>query len=120
MKKNKWRLVFKSYDSKLLDHTVKKVTSAAKSALLEASVVALPTRTSLFNVLKSPFIYKKSRDQFIIKKMRRIIDFSFKPGQSTEIFREILVPSSIEVFIVNRKKSQVEKSIDNQTDEKNH
>jgi ribosomal protein S10 len=60
-----------SNKSSLLDTFIKKLHDAIGFGYID--VVNLPTKKRLFTVLKSPFVNKKSRDQFGISTHRRLV-----------------------------------------------
>lgn len=86
-------------DSKFLDLVVKKIASVAQSNLIKFSVIALPSKKQLFTVLKSPFIYKTSRDQFFFCQHKRVILLELIHGQSIELFSDISIPSGVEIQV---------------------
>jgi small subunit ribosomal protein S10 len=88
-----------SMDSRLLDSVVKKIIDVAKTNLITAKAFALPTKKTLFNILKSPFIYKTTRDQFHLVRMKRVIYLYLKSNQSIDIFKNVMIPAGVDLVI---------------------
>lgn len=63
---------FKSFHPKLLKKSLDKITKKAKLMNINIrGLVFLPLKTKRFTVLRSPHVYKKSREQFEIKTHHR-------------------------------------------------
>ena len=59
------RIKLKAYDHHLIDKSADKIITTAKTTgALISGPIPLPTRRSLFTVLRSPHVDKKSREQF--------------------------------------------------------
>ena len=68
------RIRLKAYDYRLLDRSALEIVSAAKKTGVEVvGPIPLPTKTSYYTVLRSPFIDKKSREQFVVKIHKRVV-----------------------------------------------
>ncbi|SRR5690606_26277412 len=77
------RIKLKAYDHKLLDaSTAEIVETARRTGAQVAGPIPLPTRVNRWTVLRSPFIDKKSREQFEMRTHKRILDI-LKPTQET-------------------------------------
>jgi small subunit ribosomal protein S10 len=86
-------------DSRLLDNVVKKIVSVAQTNLVKFSLIALPSKNKLFTVLRSPFIYKTTRDQYFLCEKKRAIYLYLKTGQSIDLFRDISVPAGVQLEV---------------------
>ncbi len=83
MANEKIRIKLKAYDHKLLDaSTADIVETARRTGAQVAGPIPLPTRINRWTVLRSPFIDKKSREQFEMRTHKRILDI-LKPTQDT-------------------------------------
>lgn len=94
------RVRLKAYDHKVLDLTVAKIIEAVKKT--GASVVGpipLPTERSLYTILRSPFIYKDSREQFEILTHKRLIEIVRPTSQTIETLSTLELPAGVEVDI---------------------
>ena len=94
-----WKVSLHSMDNRLLDMVVKRVVGVAQTNLVKFSVIALPSKSKLFTVLRSPFIYKTTRDQYFLCHKKRAIYLHIKPGQSVDVFRDISIPSGVEIEV---------------------
>ena len=85
MKKQRIRLLLKSYDHQLLDKAVKQIVFTVKrtgSQLM--GPVPLPNKRRVFTVLRSPHIDKESREQFELTTHRRILDIDMPSEQTMD------------------------------------
>lgn len=105
-----WRIRFFSNDHRILDSLVKSIVDAAKkSTVVDISVVMIPTTRKLFTVLRSPTIYKESRDQYKVETKKRLVILTPKVGGSAaDILREVVVPAGVEMTfeVINKKESE--------------
>ncbi len=77
------RIRLKGYDHKLLDTAVTEIVSTVRrTGGRVAGPVPLPTRLVRFTVNRSPFVDKKSREQFEIRTHKRLLDI-LEPTQQT-------------------------------------
>jgi len=83
MSANKIRIRLKAYDCKLLDQSAEEIAGAARRTGAKlAGPIPLPTKVTKYTVLKSPFIDKKSREQFEVRTHKRLLDI-LEPTQET-------------------------------------
>ncbi|MBA2662476.1 MAG: 30S ribosomal protein S10 [Bradymonadaceae bacterium] len=83
MANEKIRIKLKAYDHKLLDASAADIVETAKRTGAQvAGPIPLPTKINRWTVLRSPFIDKKSREQFEMRTHKRILDI-LKPTQDT-------------------------------------
>ena len=69
------RIKLKSYDYRLIDKSADKIVRAVKqTGAVVSGPIPLPTKRSVFTVLRSPHVDKKSREQFEIRTHKRLID----------------------------------------------
>jgi small subunit ribosomal protein S10 len=79
----KIRIRLKAYDHKLLDQSVGEIIETVqRTGAKVAGPIPLPTRLSKYTVLRSPFVNKKSREQFEIRTHKRLLDI-LEPTQAT-------------------------------------
>lgn len=77
------RVRLKGYDHKLLDTAVTEIVQIVRrTGGRVAGPIPLPTRIERFTVNRSPFVDKKSREQFEIRTHKRLIDI-LEPTQQT-------------------------------------
>lgn len=100
MKKQKIRLTLKSYDHQLLDKAVKQIVLTAKRTGSQImGPVPLPNTVRGFTVLRSPHVDKKSREQFVLKIHRRIVDIVSPSDQTMTALMNLNISSGVDVEI---------------------
>jgi len=67
------RLYLVSNKSNLLDIFVNKLLDAVQLNCKNIKVIRLPVKRRFFTVLKSPFVNKKSREQFSLEMHKRLV-----------------------------------------------
>jgi small subunit ribosomal protein S10 len=79
----KIRIRLKAFDHKLLDQSVGEIIdTVVRTGAKVAGPIPLPTRINKYTVLRSPFVNKKSREQFEIRTHKRLLDI-LEPTQHT-------------------------------------
>ncbi len=100
MKKSKIRLALKSYDHQLLDKAVKQIVlTARRTGAQIVGPVPMPNKKRCFTVLRSPHVYKKSRDQFDLTTHRRILDIVSPSEQTMDALGKLNISSGVNVEI---------------------
>lgn len=100
MKKQKIRLVLKSYDHQLLDSAVKQIVLEVKRTGSQVlGPVPLPNKTKIFTVLRSPHIDKKSREQFELTTHKRIVDIISPAEQTKDALMKLNISAGVDVEI---------------------
>ena len=94
------RIRLRAYDSKLLDTSTTDIINTAKRTGAKVKgPIPLPTRMEKFTVNKSPFIDKKSRDQFEIRTHNRLLDIVDPTPQTVEALMKLDLSAGVEVDI---------------------
>lgn len=94
------RLRFRSYDHQLLDKSLKQIIDLIQKEGFELrGPIPLPTEIKKYTVNRSPFIYKKSMEQFEIRIHKRILDVINPSSKILEIFNSLDLPAGVEVEI---------------------
>jgi small subunit ribosomal protein S10 len=84
------RLRFRSYDHNLLDKSLRQIVDLLQKEGIEVrGPIPLPTEIRRYTVHRSPFIYKKSMEQFEMRIHKRILD----------ILNPLDLPAGVEVEI---------------------
>jgi small subunit ribosomal protein S10 len=100
MKKQKIRLTLKSYDHQLLDRAVKQIVLTVKRTGSQiVGPVPLPNKRSIFTVLRSPHVDKKSRDQFELVTHKRIVDIVSPAEQTMDALMKLSISAGVDVEI---------------------
>ena len=96
----KIRISIKSFDHKLLDDAVKKIVMLAKdSGVNVVWPVPLPTKIQKITVNRSTFVNKNAREQFEVRRHRRIIEILEPNAQTLEFLQNVNIPSGVWVEI---------------------
>ena len=98
MVQQKIRISFKAFDHRLLDRSVNDIVETARRTGAKiAGPVPLPTRISKYTVLRSPHVDKKSREQFEMRRHKRLVDI-LNPSQKTlDALTELDLPAGVHV-----------------------
>ena len=96
----KIRIRMEAYDHQALDASAKEIADHAKrTGAIVAGPIPLPTRREVYTVNRSPFIDKKSREQFEIRTHKRIIDITEPNPRTVEALNRLVVPAGVFVKI---------------------
>jgi len=94
------RIRLRAYDSKLLDTSTSDIINTAnRTGAKVKGPIPLPTRIEKFTVNKSPFIDKKSRDQFEIRTHNRLLDIVDPTPQTVDALMKLDLSAGVEVDI---------------------
>ena len=75
MVSQKIRIRLKAFDYKLIDQSAQEIVDTAKrTGAVVKGPIPLPTRIERFDLLRSPHVNKKARDQFEIRTHQRLMD----------------------------------------------
>jgi small subunit ribosomal protein S10 len=100
MDKQNIRIRLKAYDHRLLDQSVKEIVNTAKRTGAQVRCpIPLPTNIGKFTVLRSPFIDKKSREQFEIRTHKRLIDIVDWLPQTVDALMKLDLAAGVDVEI---------------------
>jgi small subunit ribosomal protein S10 len=61
--------------------------------------ISIPTRRRIYCVLRSPHVDKDSREQFEIRRYKRIIDIYPESSQTFDTFLKIELPSGVSIKV---------------------
>ncbi len=94
------RIRMEAYDHASLDRSCKEIVENAKRTNARVfGPIPLPTRIERYTVLRSPFIDKKSREQFEMRTHKRVIDISEPTARTVEALNRLVVPAGVFVKI---------------------
>ena len=94
------RISLRAYDHILLDKSTDKIVKTAKSTgAIISGPIPLPTKRSVYTVLRSPHVDKKSREQFQTKIHKRMIDISNSTPKSVESLMKLDLPAGVDIEI---------------------
>ena len=94
------RIRLKAFDHRILDASTKEIVNTAKRTGAEVrGPIPLPTRIEKFTVIKSPFIYKDSREQFEIRTHKRLIDINNPSQKTVDALMKLNLPAGVDIEI---------------------
>lgn len=100
MPHNRIRVRLKAYDHRIIDQSCQKIIEAAiQTGAKVIGPVPLPTNKEYYSVQRSPFTDKDSREEFLIKTHKRIIDIE-KPTQKTiDSLMHMNLPAGVDIQV---------------------
>ena len=100
MQGGKIRIRMEAYDHQALDASAREIVDHAKrTGARVAGPVPLPTRREIYTVNRSPFIDKKSREQFEIRTHRRLLDIVDPTPQTVDALMKLDLAAGVDVEI---------------------
>jgi small subunit ribosomal protein S10 len=96
----KIRINLKAYDHNLLDKSTQKIVATAKSTgAVVSGPIPLPTKRTVYTVLKSPHVNKKSREQFQTKIHKRLVDILNSTSKTVDALMRLDLPAGVDIEI---------------------
>ncbi len=100
MDQQKIRIKLKAYDYRILDTSVNEIVETAKrTGARICGPIPLPTRRSIYTVLRGPHIDKKSREQFEIRIHKRMLDIVDPTPQTVDALMKLDLSAGVDVEI---------------------
>jgi small subunit ribosomal protein S10 len=100
MNGQKIRIRLKAYDHVALDRsTMEIVNTVTRTGAKIAGPVPLPTKRSVYTILRSPHVDKKSREQFETRIHKRLIDIYESNPQTVDSLMRLDLPAGVDVEI---------------------
>lgn len=94
------RIKLKAYEHAMLDRTTNDIVNAARRTGAKViGPIPLPTKRSVYTVLRSPFVNKKSREQFEIRIHKRLIDLTHTTQQTIDDLTKLVLPAGVDIEI---------------------
>ena len=94
------RIRLKAYDHNLVDKSTALIMKTARSTgAVVSGPIPLPTRRSLYTVLRSPHVNKKSREQFQTKIHKRLLDILNSTSKTVDALMKLDLPSGVDIEI---------------------
>jgi small subunit ribosomal protein S10 len=98
--KQKIRIILKAYDHRILDLSVGQIVETAeRTGALVAGPVPLPTSIKRFCVIRSPHIFKDSREHFELRTHNRLIDILEPTSRTIDSLTRLNVPAGVDISI---------------------
>ena len=100
MAQQKIRIRLKAFDYKLIDQSAAQIVDTAKrTGALIRGPVPLPTRIRKWDILRSPHVNKKSRDQLEIRTHQRLMDIIDPTDKTVDALMKLDLPAGVDVEI---------------------
>ena len=98
--KDKIQIRMEAYDHEALDQSGLEIVETAKrTGARVAGPIPLPTHVERYTVLRSPFIDKKSREQFEIRTHKRVLDIVDPTPQTVDALMKLALSAGVDVEI---------------------
>jgi len=96
----KIRISVKAFDHRLLDDAVQKIVDIANdSGAHVVGPIPLPTKIERITVNRSTFVNKDAREQFEIRRHKRLVEIQEPTAKTLELLQGISIPSGVGVEI---------------------
>lgn len=96
--KQKIRIKLKAFDHVMLDSAVLKIVETANGTGAKVcGPIPLPTRKEKVTILRSPHIYKDSREQFEIRTHKRLIDIVNPTPKTVDALMRLDIPTGVDI-----------------------
>ena len=100
MDKQTIRIGLRAYDHIILDKSTEKIIKTAKSSgAISSGPIPLPTKRTVYTVLRSPHVDKKSREQFQTKIHKRLVDILNSTPKTVEALMKLDLPAGVDIEI---------------------
>ena len=100
MDMQKIRIRLKAYDHYSLDKSTKEIArTVIRTGAKIVGPVPLPTKRTVYTVLRSPHVDKKSREQFETRVHKRLIDIYDSTPQTVDALMKLDLPAGVDVEI---------------------
>ncbi len=94
------RIKLRAYEHATLDRTTSDIVNAAKRTGAHViGPIPLPTKRTVYTVLRSPHVNKKSREQFEIRIHKRLIDLTHTTQQTIDDLTKLVLPAGVDIEI---------------------
>ena len=96
----KIRIRLKAYDHQLIDTSTDKIILTAKATGADISgPIPLPTDRTVYTVLRSPHVNKKSREQFETRIHKRLIEILNATNKTVDALMKLELPAGVDIEI---------------------
>ena len=94
------RIRLRAFDHRMLDQSAGEIVESTKrTGARVAGPIPMPTRIERYTVLRSPFIDKKSREQFEIRTHKRVLDIVDPTPQTVDALMKLDLSAGVDVEI---------------------
>ncbi|UCE02944.1 MAG: 30S ribosomal protein S10 [Candidatus Latescibacterota bacterium] len=90
------RIVLRAYEHAILDRSANEIVRTAQRTGADIrGPIPLPTKKTVYTVLRSPHVDKKSREQFQVCVHKRLIDIIRPPQQAVDAVLKVELPAGV-------------------------
>jgi len=94
------RIRLQAYDHRVLDTSAAEIVATAKRTGAQvAGPIPLPTRIERYCVHRSPFVDKKSMDQYEIRTHKRLLDIINPTAKTVDDLKKLNLPAGVDISI---------------------
>ncbi len=94
------RIRLKAYEHSTLDRSAEEIVRTARRTGADVSgPIPLPTKRSVYTVLRSPHVNKKSREQFEIRVHKRLIWITNVTPKAVDALQKLDLPAGVDIEI---------------------
>lgn len=94
------RIRLKAYDHNLIDKSTQKIIQTARgTGAVISGPIPLPTRRTVWTVLRGPHVDKKSREQFETRIHKRLIDILNSSSKTIDALMKLELPAGVDIEI---------------------
>ena len=96
--RQKIRIILKSFDHRILDLWAGQIVEAAeRTGAQVAGPVPMPTTIKRFCVIRSPHVFKDSREHFELRTHNRLIDIIEPSPKTVDSLTRLNVPAGVHI-----------------------
>ncbi len=100
MEGQKIRIRLKAYEHTMLDRSAEEIVKTARRTGADVTgPIPLPTKKSVYTVLRSPHVNKKSREQFEIRIHKRLIWITDVTPKAVDALQKLDLPAGVDIEI---------------------
>ncbi|MDA0359869.1 MAG: 30S ribosomal protein S10 [Proteobacteria bacterium] len=100
MDNQKIRIRLKAFDYRLIDQSAIEIVETAKrTGAVVKGPIPLPTRKERFDLLRSPHVDKKSREQLEMRTHQRLMDIMDPTDKTVDALMKLDLPAGVDVEI---------------------
>ena len=100
MPKGRIRVRLKAYDSRVIDQSCQQILDTAiRTGAKVVGPIPLPTDKSHYSIPKSPFTDKDSREDFMLKVHKRLIDILEPTDKTIDQLAHLELPAGVDIEI---------------------
>ena len=94
------RIRLQAYDHRVLDKSSGEIVNTARrTGARVAGPIPLPTRFERFTVNRSPYVNKKSMEQFESRSHKRLLDIINPTAKTVDDLKKLNLPAGVDISI---------------------